>query len=124
MKSKMILFLSILIILLIYSSEISFMPHYKSRPDKWHLLIPMFGFFIVFLAQLIWSVIEKIKQKKDYSNIILITISMLLFATLNTPKGDSQIIGYVGLLIVSIVSIILHLNENKKELNIKSIPNK
>ena len=115
MKLKFTLFVSIIIILIVYSSEISFLPNYKYRPDKWHLFIPMFGIYIALISQLIWSIIEKIKMKKDSVNIIMMAISVLLFSTLNNPKGNSENIGYFGLIILGIVSIILYFIENRNE---------
>lgn len=117
MKSKIILFLSIIPILFVYSSEISFMPNYNYRPDGWHLFIPMLIFYILLISQLIWSIIEKFKTKKNYWDLVLIIISILLFSALHNPKGVSQNIGYIGLAIVTIASITLYLFDVKKETN-------
>jgi len=117
MKFKIVLFLSIIPILLVYSSEIGFMPNYNYRNDGWHLLIPMFIFYILLISQLIWSIIEQIKKKKNYWDLLMIVISILLFSALHNPKGVSQNIGYIGLIIVTIASIILYVIDNKKEID-------
>jgi hypothetical protein len=114
MKIQISLFLSLLLILFVYSSEISFMPNYKFKPDKWHLFTPMSLFYIALITQLIWSVIEKIRLKKNYFDISMISISILLFSVLNTLKGDLQTIGYIGLIIINIILIVLHLIQNKR----------
>lgn len=107
MKFKIILFISILIILLVYSSEISFMPNFNFRPDKWHLMVPMFGFLIILSLQFFWNIWDKIKNKnKSWSMIILSIISILLFLLLNNPKGNSQNIGYIGLIITAIYTML------------------
>jgi hypothetical membrane protein len=98
------------------------MPNYEYRPDKFHLFVPMLVFYIALISQLIWSIIEKIKKKKNYLNILMIVISILLFSILNNPKGSLQNTSYCGLIIISIVSIILAIIENKKESATKTIP--
>ena len=107
--------LGILAILIIYAPEISFMPNYEYSPEKWHLLFPSLGFGMLLLVQLIWSIIEKIKQKKNYANIILATLSILLFSFLNNPKGDAQNMGYSGLIIVCLVAQFLYFKEAKSD---------
>jgi len=47
----------------------------------------------------------------------MIVISILLFSALHNPKGVSQNIGYIGLIIVTIASIILYVIDNKKEID-------
>lgn len=100
--------------LAVYSSEINFMPNYIERPDKWHLIIPMFGFTIIAIGELIWSIIHLVKYKnKAWDAIIIIVLSFICFANLNNPKGNFQEGGYKGLIVITITSIIITIIANK-----------
>lgn len=103
---RLILIITLSLILVIYSSEIDFMPNYVDKPDKWHLMIPMLIFYpILFLSIVITFLKKKLKsQKKEI--LILTTISLIGYAMLNNPKGNSQIIGYLILIILWIISIL------------------
>ena len=115
MKYMFFLFLSLLMILFVYSSEIYFMPNFNHKPDKWHLLAPMFCFGVLLIFQMVWSIIDLVKGKKTFlGRLILTTVSVFLFVILNNPKGNSQNIGYVGLVIIAIISLVLFAFEKKK----------
>ncbi|BDD05586.1 cell division protein FtsW (lipid II flippase) [Aureibacter tunicatorum] len=101
---KTTILLTIISILAIYSVEISFMPNYIHRPDKWHLLYPMLGFYFILFAEYVWITITMIKQKKFFWYYIVILSSILIcFLNLNNPKNNSQEIGYVGLILLLII---------------------
>jgi hypothetical protein len=104
---KLNIILTSLLILLIYSSEMNFMPNYADRPDKWHLLYPMLIFYSILIFNLGWAIFKKnIGSQK--MRILISTITTIIgFAMLNNPKGNSQIIGYCIILIVFIISILL-----------------
>ena len=115
MKSKLVLFCSILLMLIFYSSEISFMPNFTYRPDKWHLLPLMFGFSILIFVQLIWNIVVMIKKRKvSWDILLLISLSILTFLFLNNPKGNSENIGYLSLMILAVISIVLYGIEYKR----------
>ena len=104
MKAQSVLFFTLLGILMVYASEMSFMPNYVSRPDKWHLLLPMLLFGVLLLLQLIWRAFIMIKNKKmEWAYIALMALCLLGFAQLNHPKGDWQEVGYAGLSVIAIM---------------------
>lgn len=104
MKQKYILLILLILTLIVYSSEINFMPNYKKRPDKWHLLIPMLIFYSLIFIQLIWNVIIMIKNRKmDWMYTVFCFISLFCFANLNNPKGNWQEFGYLGLIAISLI---------------------
>lgn len=92
------------------------MPNFKFKPDKWHLIVPMSGFLLILGGQFLWCILEMIKNKKaSWNMIILSTMSILLFLSLNNPDRNSQNIGYIGLIIVSFILIIRYQIEKRKQ---------
>ena len=118
MKIQITIILTYFLILIFYSSEISFMPNYVYKFDKWHLIIPMLFFFLVQTIILVWSIVIMIKQRKFNLRLFLIQgLGLLLFAELNNPKGYSQVIGYCGFCILLITSLILYFSNIRRTLS-------
>ena len=106
MKFKIILIFTIGIILLDYSSEICFMPNYKSRPDKWHLFYSMFLFFFILIIQFLWAIFKMIKQKRISWQMILIMLGTIFsFLLLNNTNGNIQVFGYVIMVFIAFFSM-------------------
>ena len=115
-QRKNILLILLILIIAVYSSEINFMPNYVQKPDKWHLLMPMFIFYSSIFIQLIWNVIVMIRNKKiewDYS--VLTIVSLYCFAILNNSKGNWQEIGYLGIILIIIILTSLNVRFYKKK---------
>jgi len=103
---RLILTITISLILLIYSSEINFMPNYVDKPDKWHLMIPMLIFYPILLFIIIKTILKKYIKSQKTEILVLTTITLIGYAMLNNPKGNSQIAGYIILLILLVISIL------------------
>ena len=90
------------------------MPNFNSRPDKWHLFIPMLSFYAIYIVIFVWILIESFVINKKYLDIIIMIISNILFIVLNDQTEFSQDVGYIGLIVMNIIHITLCLIENKK----------
>ncbi len=107
MKLKTIIFITILLILTFYSSEISFMPNYIDRPDKWHLFFSMLGFYFLLMIEIIWSALKMIKLKKVlWFDLITLILTLICFTSLNNSKGNSQEFGYIGLILLLLILLL------------------
>jgi hypothetical protein len=101
MRQRNILLVSILLILLVYSSEVSFMPNFKDKPDKWELIFPMLTFYSWIIIQLIWNLYSMFRNKKmEWVYTIFSLNTLFCFTLLNNPKGNSQELGYLGLMVI------------------------
>ncbi|MEO0469029.1 MAG: hypothetical protein AAF206_05370 [Bacteroidota bacterium] len=121
MKATTALLFTLLGILMVYASEMPFMPHYLSRPDKWHLLLSMLVFGLLLCGQLIWQVVLMVKHKKmDWTYGGLMVFVLLGFAQLNHPKGNWQEVGYAGLGIIALIISLRHAFDSLKKENKES----
>jgi len=103
---RLILTITISLILLIYSSEVSFMPNYVDKPDKWHLMIPMLIFYPILLFSIVRTILKKNIKSQKTEILVLTTMSLIGYAMLNNPKENSQIAGYIILMILLVISIL------------------
>ncbi len=94
------------LILLIYSSEINFMPNYKDRPDNWNLLLPMIIFYFGLFLCFVWLLIKRNISNQKSEILLTLTVILLSFAMLNNRKGFSQITGYLFTAIVFVFSTV------------------
>lgn len=100
MKSKIIFALTIILVLLMYSSEIVFMPNYKERSDMWHL----FTWIMIFSSALIFVTILNLffmlkYQKANLEVLLILFLTFLFFVFLNYPKSNFQEVGFIGMFI-------------------------
>ena len=110
MTQKNLLLVNLIVILVVYSSEITFMPNYTREPDQWHLFLPMLAFNAIILILLIWNSILMFKARKiNWSYTILSISTLTFFALMNSPKGNSPEIGFTGLLMILLVLIGMNL---------------
>ena len=120
MKSLNIIFIITLILILMgFSSEISFMPNYVSHGDTWHILYPTLMFYFILSIETIWCLGLMIKHKKIFwiRGVKHIT-ALLLFAFLSLPSSPEQIFGYVGLgLLLIATTSILYFKKQKPLIN-------
>lgn len=103
---RLILTITISLILLIYSSEVSFMPNYVDKPDKWHLMIPMLIFYPILLFSIVRTILKKNIKSQKTEILVLTTMSLIGYAMLNNPKENSQIAGYIILMILLVILIL------------------
>lgn len=103
---RWILFISLSLIILLYSSEINFMPNYVNKPDKWHLMIPMLLFYPILIFSIVRIILKKDIKSHKIEILALLVLSLIGYAMLNNPKGNSQITGYLLLIVLWGVSII------------------
>lgn len=90
------------------------MPNYKEQPDGWHLIIPMLAFYLMLITSFIWSIYNWIKTKVNTVDLVIILIvATFLFAMINNPHGNSEEIGYIGLLILTVVHGIVYYRKRK-----------
>ncbi len=83
--------------LLVYSSTISFMPHYQPYGDMWHLFVPMLLFYAVLIIIFVWHIVLMIIHKTIFKDVLtILLLSVLFFSLLNVPEGTTQIVGYFG----------------------------
>lgn len=103
MKAKLIYILSLILLLIIYSSEIFFMPNYLERGDMWHLFEWILFFSISFGFVLILNLVFMFKQRKANPKVLLILfLTIISFASLNNPKFNFKEFGYVGVILILI----------------------
>lgn len=95
-----------LLILLTYASEISFMPNYNEKPDKWHLLFPMLLFYPALFIIICMAIFKKNIKSEKIEILLFPTVALVSFAMLNDPKGNSQTIGFLVLSIISLIAIV------------------
>ena len=114
MKQRNILLISIILILLVYSSEVSFMPNFKDKTDKWHLILPMLIFYSWIIIQLIWNFYSMFKNKKmEWIYTIFSLSTLFCFASLHNSKGNSQELSYLGLIIIFLIISFMNLYKRK-----------
>jgi hypothetical protein len=103
MKAKIIFVLTLILILIMYSSEIVFMPNYQERSDMWHLFtwIMIFCTTLIFVA--ILNLIFMLKSRKTNLEVLLILfLTFLFFTFLNNPKSNLQEVGFIGMILIVI----------------------
>lgn len=114
MKQQISLILILSFVLVVYSSEVSFMPNYEYQPDKWYLIPYLVSFTLLLCVIFIWNVFTGIKSKKiNWFFIIQSLFSILVFFNLNNPKGMNQNISFL-LIIVIIASILISFRKKSK----------
>ncbi len=95
-----------LLVLIIYSSEIKFMPNYQDRPDKWHLLYPIVVFYPILIIQVL-IILLKTNLGAQKTELLLISIfAILSFVFLNTLNHTIQLIAYISLLAIFAYSLL------------------
>lgn len=115
MKFKIVLLLSILIILYVYSSEIKFMPNFRHRSDGWHLIYPILIFSFILISQFLWAIFVMIKEKKkSWKMITIMILTFFSFLLLNNLKGNLNSIAYIAMIIIAISSIKFYYFEKYK----------
>lgn len=103
MKAKIIFVLTLILILIMYSSEVVFMPNYKERSDVWHLFAWVIIFSSAFIFVAILNLIFMIKYRKANLEVLLILfLTFLFFAFLNNPKSHLQEVGFIGIILIFI----------------------
>jgi hypothetical membrane protein len=91
------------------------MPNYIDNSDNWHLFLPMLGFCVLLIIEIIWSIVKMFKAKKKVWHDLITLITVLFcFANLNNPKGNAQDIGYIGLILIVLVLALLHFLKKRK----------
>lgn len=90
------------------------MPNYLNRPDKWHLMIPMFIFYPILIFIALRVILIKLVKSQKIEILAFAIINLIALAMLNNPKGNSQMIGYLILLITLISSIARFFNMRSK----------
>jgi len=117
MKKSINYFLAIIniFVLLVYSSEISFMPNYDAKPDKLYLLIPILLFSISFIIMLIVNIVFLVKAKIPLTCFVSLILSIIFFMFLNNPKCSSQIFGFFGVFLINVA--LFFMIRNDKELD-------
>ena len=115
MKGKYVYLLVLFLILVHYSSEISFMPNYIPKGDYWHLLFPMVLFNSSFLILLVYNIIMMVREKRvDFKNLIAFLFSICFFQFLNSPNSTLRNIGYILIGVILVYHIIFTLKNVKK----------
>lgn len=98
-----------------YSGEISFMPNDKNRPDSWHLIYYMAIFYFALIIELIWSItIMSVRKKVSWDILIPLVLTFICYVSLNNPKGNSQELGYIGLIFTLSILIVFYFKKRKK----------
>ena len=72
MKGKAIYIVLLTLILIVYSSEIAFLPNYNERPDHWHLFYWVLLISIALIGVLIANVIQMLIVKKANAQVLII----------------------------------------------------
>ena len=116
MKEKIALVLTLFITLVIFSSEIYFMPNYEHKPDSWHLFFPIMIISISFIIIFIFTIIKMIRNKKwDFlflAQCIFPLVSFMIIRNINL-----NYIVLTILLFYLIIDLILKIKSNHKILN-------
>lgn len=107
-----ILILLNILILVVYSSEIKFMPNYSAKPDKWYLLSSLISFTSLFAIIFIVNIFLLIRKTITWIGLVWIVLSVLYFLMLNVSDSLSQTLGYFG--IFSIICIMLFITFTKR----------
>lgn len=91
------------LILIIYSSEIVFLPNYNERPDHWHLFYWVLLISIALIGVLTANVIQMLIVKKANAQVVVILLlSFLCFALLNGFNTYLKTISFIGIALLLI----------------------
>ena len=114
MKQLKIYLLVISIFILIgYSSEISFMPNFKNKVDKWHLFFPMFSIGLLLLIAVFTNIFLILRKQAAYASLLYTIILIVFFLFLNNIKDEFGLIfGYLGVILLLVV-LVIQLTFNK-----------
>lgn len=82
------------------------MPNYSEKPDKWHLLFSMLLFYPALLIIICVAIFKKNIKSEKIEILIFTTITLISFAMLNNPKGNSQTIGFLVLSVIGLTAIV------------------
>ncbi len=101
--------------LIVYSPEVNFMPHYTEKSDSWHLFYWTITFYTILFLVAFLNLFFMIKNKEIiWETVIIIGLSLLFFGVLNYRKSNFPEIGYIGLLTI-LIYFSVSIFKNKKE---------
>lgn len=110
------IFLSTLIlIILVFSSEIEFMPNHIHHPDKWHVFFVYLFCMGILICECIWAIVLMIKQRKWIMDLGLgIPLSMFGLQMMLSAHGYDEEIGFIlSVSIALFFSIRLYIDKRK-----------
>lgn len=98
---KVIVIILLISIALIYSSDISFMPNYIDKGDKWHLFIPTLIFYPILILMLCWTIFDKtIRQGSVWLNLA----ALIGYVIVNETNGYFRQVGYCVIIALLIIT--------------------
>ena len=114
MKAKAIYIVLLTLILIVYSSEIAFMPNYNENTDHWHLFYWVLLSNIALMGVLIANVMQMLSVKKVNAQVVVILLlSFLCFALLNSSNSYFKAISFIGIVLL-LVYIIFYTSFKKQ----------
>jgi cell division protein FtsW (lipid II flippase) len=90
-------------VMVFYSSEIEWMPHFNGRPDKVYLILPQLAFGLFYSIVFINSIYLLKKKQSNWKALGMVVCSFFLFLMLNNPKGNSQQLGFILIGVLNVV---------------------
>lgn len=107
MKGKILFAVVLALILIVYSSEINFMPNYSQKTDLWHLFYWILFFAIALITISIANSIRMFIAKKINAKILVILfLSCSFFTLLNNSNHYFKTISFVGIALLLIYILI------------------